>query len=149
VAKSASSTGDAFLAAGSLGLGLAGVSLVFSIAAAFLFSALPYSDADRVVFVRPHQSWELFQRLQSDNVVFEAIAAYTERAANPSDVGEPGQLLVGRVTKDFLDVAGVGPILAALGHEPRREALVIWLRIRGSIVFLPILVTRLLPRASC
>lgn len=99
----------AVLTIASLGVGIAGVTLVFSVVASVFLDPLPYSDPERTVVVRPSPPWELFERLKVDSLVLDRVAAYNERAANLSRVDEPRRILVGRVTESFLDVTDVWP----------------------------------------
>jgi putative ABC transport system permease protein len=103
--------GGTVVAVMSLGLGLAGVTVVFSVVSALLLAPLPYAGADRLVLVEPHPLWEVYQAWQADNDVFDGMAGYNERAANLSGNGDPQRILMGRVTEHFLEVTGVRPIV--------------------------------------
>ncbi len=103
--------GYAIVAVASLALGIAGVTVVFSVVSALLLAPLPYANGDRLVLVRPHPPWEVFQAWQADNVVFDGLGGYTERAANLAGGVEPQRILMGRVTQRFLEVTGVGPVV--------------------------------------
>jgi putative ABC transport system permease protein len=133
--------GYAVVAVMSLALGIAGVTLVFSVVSALLLAPLPYMQPDRLVLVAPHPLWEVYQAWQADNVVFDGMAGYNERAANLSGEGEPQRILIGRVTEGFLEVTGVQPIVGRpflagdfqSGHE--RVALIthrLWRRQYGG-----------------
>jgi len=93
----------------SLALGIAGVTVVFSVVRALLLAPPPYTHAERLVLVEPGPLWEVYEAWRTDNVVFDAMAGYNERAANLSGNGEPLRVLVGRVTPDFFEVTGVRP----------------------------------------
>jgi len=117
--------GYAVVAVVSLALGIAGVTVVFSVVSALLLAPLPYAQAERLVLVQPHPLWEVYQAWQADNVVFDAVGGYNERAANLVGGAEPQRVLMGRVTEGFLEVTGVRPIagrtLAADDFQPGRD----------------------------
>lgn len=103
--------GYALVAIVSLALGIAGVTVVFSVVSALLLAPPPYAQAERLVLVEPDPLWEVYEAWRADNVVFDAVAGYNERAANLSERGEPVRVLVGRVTPAFFEVTGVRPVV--------------------------------------
>jgi putative ABC transport system permease protein len=102
-----------------LALGIAGSTVVYSIAEALLFRSIPYADPDSLYIVSvvdPGSGtsetvfhWELFERLRARQTVLEAVAAYSSRGANVSGDGWSERLQVGAVSREFLPLAGVRP----------------------------------------
>jgi putative ABC transport system permease protein len=106
-----------------LALGIAGSTVVYSIAEALLFRPIPYADPGslcvvswafstggiqaEVVSTVPH--WELFERLRTRQTSLESVAAYSSRGANIRGDGWSERLQVGSVTREFLPLTGARP----------------------------------------
>ena len=108
-----------------LALGIAGSTVVYSIAEALLLRPIPYTDPESLYLVGIAHSaggtqagvspqvvhWELFERLRERHTFLEAVAAYSSRGANLLGDGWSERLQVGAITGDFLPLAGVRPPL--------------------------------------
>lgn len=103
-----------------LGLGIGGSTAIFSVVDAVLFRALPYRQAERLVWATnfvPAQKQNLvfadeYAGWRTQNHVFENIAAYSAAAEYTlTGAGIPQRLYGGKVTAGFLDVLGVKPQL--------------------------------------
>jgi predicted permease len=102
-----------------LALGIAGSTVVYSIAEALLFRPIPYADPDSLYVVSVVDPvigtsqivfhWELFERLRTRKTSLEAVAAYSSRGANLSGDGWSERLQVGSVSREFLPLIGVRP----------------------------------------
>jgi predicted permease len=106
-----------------LALGIGANSAIFSVVNTVLLRPLPYEDPERLVMVwerRPRQNRDAgavapadFLDWQSQNQVFDSMAAYTSTAFNMTGVGEPEQINSQLVTEGFFQVLSVK---AALGR---------------------------------
>ncbi len=86
-----------------LAIGIAGSTLVFSVAYTLLFHSLPYAQAERLVVVDPNPArWQIFEQLRDAGTVFEEIGAYTDKAANLTGPEGPERILVAHATGSFL-----------------------------------------------
>jgi putative ABC transport system permease protein len=103
-----------------LALGIGANTAIFSVVNAVLFRALPYRDAERLVWATnyvPSQRQNLvfadeYAGWRAQNHVFENIAAYAAAAEYTlTGAGAPQRLRGGQVTASFLDVLGVQPQL--------------------------------------
>jgi putative ABC transport system permease protein len=103
-----------------LALGIGANTAIFSVVDEVLFRALPYHDANRLVWVSnyvPTQRQNLvfadeYAGWRNQNHVFEGIAAYSAAAEySLTGAGSPQRLRGGRITASFLDVLGVTPQL--------------------------------------
>ena len=102
-----------------LALGIAGSTVVYSIAEALLLRPIPYADPDSLYLVSVVSPgvgtstrvvhWELFERLRARQTSLEAVAAYASRGANISGDGWSERLQVGSVSREFLPLTGVRP----------------------------------------
>jgi putative ABC transport system permease protein len=102
-----------------LALGIAGSTVVYSIAEALLFRPIPYADPDSLYLVSVAYPgtgtsgtvihWELFERLRARQTLLETVAAYSSRGANLSGDGWSERLQVGSVSREFLPLTGVRP----------------------------------------
>jgi len=103
-----------------LALGIGANTAMFSVLNTYLFRALPYPNAERLVRIyrtSPHsQSWPhspgnfFDQREQND--VFDYMAAFNSTSISVSEPGEPAERLQGMTaTIDFFNVLGVQPAL--------------------------------------
>ena len=101
-----------------LGLGIGGSTLLFSVVDTLLLRPLPYAQPDRLVVCEPGAPWALYEQWRTADV-FEGMAAFNERAVNVAGAGEPERVLMARVTPNFLSVVGVSPAVGrAFGQVP-------------------------------
>ena len=108
-----------------LALGIAGATVVYSVAEALLLRPIPYSDPGGLYLVSTIYStgatdgivsprvshWELFERLRERREFLEKVGAWSSRGANISGNGWSERLQVGAVSREFLSLAGVRPAL--------------------------------------
>ena len=110
-----------------LALGMGATTAIFSVVDAVLLHPLPFRDPSRLVVVwenfftlnHPHNvaAPANFMDWESQNTVFEGMAAMADTNANLTGSGDPQQIVVENVTAGFLKVAGVNPILGS-GFSP-------------------------------
>ncbi len=119
----AKSPGFTLVAVVTLALAIGANTAIFSVVEAVLLRPLPYSDADRLVYV-----WESnpkrnrgtnvvgpanYVRWRERNQSFESLPAFSAWTANVTGAGEPERVPAGVVTWDFFSTLGVR---AALGR---------------------------------
>lgn len=106
-----------------LSVGIAGATVLYGVADALLFRPIPYANAGSLYVVSTEywtggsraglshevQQWDLFERLNTWQRVFDGVAAYSERGANVGGEGWSERLQVGSVTRGFLMLLGVQP----------------------------------------
>lgn len=109
-----------------LALGIGASSAVLSVANPVLFRALPYPDADRVVYIWEVQKeggpsntgFQTIQDLRAGTRTVEAMAAVSGWVPVVTGAGESERLIGQSVSADFFKVLGVRP---ALGRDFRPE----------------------------
>ena len=111
------------MAAGSLALGIAACTIIFSVVYTLLLSPLPYPHPEQLVHVGianpafPDQAFgglapDVLRQLHDDPATgFTALAGFTYDYSNLTGIATPAQLTVGLVTADFFRVFGVAPHL--------------------------------------
>lgn len=104
-----------------LAIGIAGATVVYSVAQAVLFRPIPYADPDSLYLVSSTYSsdaaissrviyFELFEQLREGRGrSLLSTAAYSSRGANLSEDGWSERWQVGAVSPDFLTLVGVRP----------------------------------------
>jgi predicted permease len=121
------SPGYTLLSVTVLALGIGANAAIFSVLDSVVLHALPYPDADRLVFV-----WERFPSLpppigprmkvapanfrewQRQATVFSSMAAFTSHPANETSSGHPRQVSTGFASADLFPMLGVVPRLGRL-----------------------------------
>ena len=104
-----------------LALGIGANTAIFSVVNATLLRPLPFKDPDRVVMVwgaipkmaavtLPNSSAN-FLLLKAQSQSFERLAAFRSWAWQSTGGGEPELLQGARVTADFFEAVGAGPVL--------------------------------------
>jgi putative ABC transport system permease protein len=94
-----------------LGIGIGGSTLIFSVVDTLLLRPVPYADPERLVTIDPPVvDWAILDQLRTSDA-FEAVGAYTERAANLTSEGESERALVAKVTETYLVTLGIRPAL--------------------------------------
>jgi len=112
------SPGFALTAAATLAIGVGANTAIFSVVYALLLKPLPFRDADRLIYVHDTYpavanasvSYPKFLALRDGSRTLAALAATTPGSLTMTGKGEPLQIAVTRVTGDFFDVLGVGPL---------------------------------------
>jgi predicted permease len=109
------------LAVLTLGLGIAVTTTMFSLTSTLLFSELPVTDPDSLVFVwgrneRASENRSLLSlpevaELRAEVASFESVGMAVEESFQLTSVPEPRRVVAFRVTDNFFDVWGVGTIL--------------------------------------
>src|SRR5918992_941597 len=104
----------ATVAIGTVALGIALSTAVFSVGKSLLVDALPYREAERAAMVwvtNPRQGYDRdvtsYQRLlawRERSRLIEAFAAYTFRRAGLTGIADPEQLRVVRATPEFFQI---------------------------------------------
>jgi putative ABC transport system permease protein len=103
-----------------LALGIGANTAIFSVVNELLLRPLPYRDAARVVTV-----WEVspegrhqnstsranFRAWRDQNTSFQYMAAFSDQRLNLTGTGEPEELSVQFVTRDFFKILGVDPLI--------------------------------------
>ncbi len=102
-----------------LALGIGANTAIFSVVNAVLLNPLPYRQPDRLVAlwsnVPGHGRWRNspanFFDWKKQNTVFEDVVAFGASTMTLTGVGEPEQLVGGRVSSGYFAVVGVDPML--------------------------------------
>src|SRR5215212_6527695 len=102
-----------------LALGIGANTAIFSIVNAVLLNPLPYKQPERLVAlwenVPGHGRWRSapanFFDWKNQNTIFEDVSAFGASTFTLTGVGEPEQLVGGRVSSGYFAVVGVDPIL--------------------------------------
>ncbi|CAN5704926.1 ABC transporter permease [soil metagenome] len=111
--------GFTLLAVLTLALGIGLNTSIFSLINDLFLRALPFAEAERVVHVyaTPPQNrgaeWPLgaprFMQMREGQTIFSGIAAENFGNATLTDLGDPVQMPIFRVTSNYFDVLGVRP----------------------------------------
>ena len=125
----------ATVAIGTIALGIALSTAVFSVGKSLLVDALPYREAERAAMVwvtNPRQSRDRdvtsYPRLlawREHSQLIEAFAAYSFRRAVLTGTADPEQLLVGRATPEFFQVIQSEPVVGRLFAATEEDAAVV------------------------
>lgn len=102
-----------------LALGIGANTAIFSVVNAVLLNPLPYKQPDRLVAlwsnVPGHGRWRnspaTFFDWKKQNTVFEDVVAFGASTLTLTSIGEPEQLVGGRVSSGYFAVVGVDPML--------------------------------------
>ena len=100
-----------------LGLGIGANTAIFSVVNAVLLKPLPYSDADRMIFVSQSQrqpqltgvpvSFTKYEQIRAQSQTLESTAAYYPLTLSLVTQREPEAIFGARVTMDFFKVLGI------------------------------------------
>jgi putative ABC transport system permease protein len=104
-----------------LALGIGANTTIFSVVNAVLMEPLPYKEPDRLIRVwesNPGRGWPEFsvsapnfQDWQSQQSVFEQLAALELATFNLTGTGEPERIAAASITANLIPALGVAPIL--------------------------------------
>jgi putative ABC transport system permease protein len=108
------------LATGSLALAIAGNTAVYSLVNSFLYRPLPYTQADRLLFMCERSSDVTGGQISTTSAAnyldfaerqrsFKQTAAFRAASFNLESDGRPEQVAVGQVTPGFFSLLGVEP----------------------------------------
>ncbi len=124
----------ATVAIGTVGIGIALSTAVFSVGKSLLVDALPYREAERATMVwvtNPRQGYDRdvtsYPRLlawRERSQLIETFAGYAFRRAVLTGIGDPEQLRVVRATPEFFHVVYTEPIVGRLFAATEEEAAV-------------------------
>jgi putative ABC transport system permease protein len=125
----------ATVAIGTVAIGIALSTAVFSVGKSALVDALPYREAERATMVwvtNPRQSRDRdvtsYPRLlawREQSQLIEMFASYTFRRTVVTGTGDPEQLLVVRATPEFFGVVQTEPVAGRLFAATEEEAAVV------------------------
>jgi putative ABC transport system permease protein len=123
------------VAIGTVAIGIALSTAVFSVGKSLLVDALPYRDAERAAMVwvtNPRQGFDRdftsYPRLlawREQSQLVETFAAYAFRQAVATGAGDPEQLRVLRGTPEFFRVVRTEPVVGRLFAENEEQAAVV------------------------
>ena len=115
------SPGYAGLVVLTLGLGIAATTTIFSVMNPYLFRALPYANADRLVQINQFDQisgWDMARHslaMAEDwtarSRAFSDIGVYNYGVTNVTGPEGPEQIPVGRLSDNMLEILGVEPVL--------------------------------------
>ena len=125
----------AAVAIGTVAVGIALSTAVFSVGKSMLLDALPYREAERATMVwvtNPRQGFDRditsYPRLlawRENSRLIETFAAYTYRSAVLTGIGDAEQLRVIRATPEFFDVVRTEPVVGRTFARTEEEAAVV------------------------
>ena len=125
----------ATVAIGTVAIGIALSTAVFSVGKSLLVDALPYREAERATMVwvtNPRQGYDRdvtsYPRLlawREHSQLIEAFAGYAFRRAVVTGIGDPEQLLVVRATPEFFGVVQTEPVAGRLFAATEEQAAVV------------------------
>jgi hypothetical protein len=125
----------ATVAIGTVALGIALSSAVFSVGKVLLIDPLPYREADRAAMVwvtNPRQGFDRdftsYPRLvawREHSQLIDTFAAYTFRQPIATGIGDPEQLRVVRATPEFFRIVQTEPVAGRLFAATEEQAAVI------------------------
>lgn len=120
----------ALTVAGTLALGIGANTTVFSVVNAVIMKPLPYKEPDRLIRLwESHPGRGLsefpvsvpnFKDWQSQQSVFEQLAALELATFNLTGTGEPERIAAARITANLIPTLGVAPILGR-NFRPEEE----------------------------
>jgi putative ABC transport system permease protein len=123
------------VAIGTVAIGIALSTAVFSVGKSLLVDALPYREADRATMVwvtNPRQGYDRdvtsYPRLlawRERSELIETFAGYAFRQTVVTGSGDPEQLLVVRATPEFFHVVHTEPIVGRLFAASEEQAAVV------------------------
>ncbi|MFI5092316.1 MAG: ABC transporter permease [Candidatus Acidiferrum sp.] len=113
----AKSPGFATVAILTLALGIGANTALFSVVNGVLFSPLPYSHPDQLVWIAESKpnfatgsiSYPNFRDWEKNNRTFSAMGAYRPYSYNLTGLGDAEQIRAMLITSDFFSVLGVNP----------------------------------------
>ena len=127
----------ATVAIGTVAIGIALSTAVFSVGKSLLVDALPYREAERAAMVwvtnppqgrdRDVTSYPRLLAWRERSQLFEAFAAYTYRRAVLTGMADPEQVLLVRATPEFFQVVRSEPVLGRLFAATEEDAAVVLL----------------------
>ena len=125
----------ATVAIGTVAIGIALSTAVFSVGKSMLVDALPYREAERATMVwvtNPRQGFDRdftsYPRLlawRERSQTIDAFAGYTLRGSVATGVGDPEQLRIVRATPEFFEVVHTEPVVGRLFAATEEEAAVV------------------------
>ena len=125
----------ATVAIGTVALGIALSTAVFSVGKSLLVDALPYREAERATMVwvtNPRQGFDRdftsYPRLlawREHSQLIETFAAYTFRQAVVTGIGDPEQLRVVRATPEFFPVIYSEPVVGRVFSATEEQTAVV------------------------
>ena len=125
----------ATVAIGTVAIGIALSTAVFSVGKSLLVDQLPYREAERATMVwvtNPRQGFDRdvtsYPRLlawREHSQLIETFASYAFRRAVVTGIGDPEQLLVVRATPEFFGVVQTEPIAGRLFAATEEQAAVV------------------------
>ena len=127
--------GFAAVAIGTIAIGIALSTAVFSVAKSMLVDALPYREAERATMVwvtNPRQGFDRdftsYPRLlawRERSQLIETFAGYTLGQAVVTDMGDPEQWRVVKATPEFFQVVHTEPVVGRLFAPTEEQAAVV------------------------
>ena len=125
----------ATVAVGTVAIGIALSTAIFSVGKSLLVDALPYREAERATMVwvtNPRQGFDRdftsYPRLlawRERSELIEAFAGYTFRQAVVTGIGDPDQLRVVRATPEFFQVVRTEPVVGRVFAATEEQAAVV------------------------
>jgi putative ABC transport system permease protein len=125
----------ATVAVGTVAIGIALSTAVFSVGKSLLVDRLPYGEAERAAMVwvtNPRQGYDRdytsYPRLlawRERSGLIEAFAAYTFRRAALTGIADPEQLRLVRVTPEFFQVVRPEPVIGRVFAATEEQATVV------------------------
>jgi putative ABC transport system permease protein len=125
----------ATVAVGTIAIGIALSTAVFSVGKSLLVDALPYREAERAVMVwvtNPRQgrdrdvtSYPRVLAWREQSQLIDRFAAYSYRRAVATGSGDPEQLIVVRATPEFFDVVQTEPVVGRVFAATEEDAAVV------------------------
>jgi putative ABC transport system permease protein len=125
----------ATVATGTVAIGIALSTAVFSVGKSLLVDALPYREAGRAAMVwvtNPRQGFDRdftsYPRLlawREHSTLIDSFAGYAFRQAVVTGIGDPEQLRVVRATPEFFDVVHTAPVVGRVFASTEEQAAVV------------------------
>jgi predicted permease len=111
------SPGMALLAIITLALGIGANTAIFTVIESVLLRPLPYSGADRLVYIGPQDngfsntSWLNYRDIRDQSRLLEAVAAYNEDVAVVQNQEQSDSVVAPRVTPNLFSMLGAQPLI--------------------------------------